>query len=54
MKKFYRERHETHENKTRLEAIPVRFHFAATLNKIDVDFNFIEMYKTKEQFNFIK
>jgi len=23
-------------------------------NKIDVDFNFIELYKTKEQFHFIK
>ena len=23
-------------------------------NKIDVDFNFVELYKTKEQFNFIK
>jgi len=24
------------------------------LNKIYVDFNFIELYKSKEQFNFIK
>jgi hypothetical protein len=23
-------------------------------NKIDIDFNFIELYKTKERFNFIK
>jgi hypothetical protein len=26
----------------------------ALFNKNDVDFNFIELYKTKEQFNFIK
>ena len=27
---------------------------SAYFDKIDVDFNFIELYKTKEQFNFIK
>ena len=27
---------------------------SAHFNKIDVDFNFVELYKTKEQFNFIK
>jgi len=27
---------------------------SAHFYKIDVDFNFIELYKTKEQFNFIK
>jgi hypothetical protein len=27
---------------------------SAHFNKIDVDFNFIELYKAKEQFNFIK
>jgi hypothetical protein len=26
----------------------------AHFNKIDFDFNFVELYKTKEQFNFIK
>jgi hypothetical protein len=42
------------ENRTRLEEIPAAFLFWREFNKIDIDFNFIELYKTKEQFNFIK
>jgi hypothetical protein len=31
-----------------------RFLLGCEFNKIDVDFNFIKLYKTKEQFNFIE